>query len=276
MASDDSAVIQSFAAIQAELRKLPRPEEPRTVKSLARWAGKIFGCRLLHWNPDLENVRVEVIVQGQPASLSVYGPLDRRCGSRPHVFFDKLFKVKYTAPGQSGAGPVRERQFGITYSDSRPKRELKPLLDAFKKCATQAGALIASAKERLACELPAETLATKQDLHRWIFAVYDIAWRQPPGSPLRATRYIPVQGLDAGMQTDESILYDIEHLRATPWTAVERRLDPNRWGSAVNFKEPYASWGVELPEYYASRIDDIAQSSDWAIDWLVERLQKQP
>jgi len=273
MASDSSNIVQAFTAIQAELRKLPRPEESRSIKSLARWAGKIFGCRLLHWNPELENFRVEVIVQGQPASLSVYGPLDRRWGGRPHVFFEKLYKAKYTAPGQSEAGPSPERQFGITYSDNRPKRELKPLLDAFKECATEAGTLVASVQERLASQLPAQTLAAKQDLHRWIFTVYDIAWRQPSGSPLRATRYIPVQGLDAGMQTDESILYDLEHLRATPWSAVERRLDPNGWGSVVNFKEPYASWNVELPEYYGSRIDNIVQSSDWAIDWLVKHLE---
>ena len=76
------------------------------------------------------------------------------------------------------------------------------------------------------------------------------------------------------MQTDESIPYDRDHIRSTPWAEVERRLDKNRWGSFVNFKEPYAAWGVELPEYYASRIDDIAQSSDGAIDWIVKRLEE--
>jgi hypothetical protein len=245
------------------------------MKELARTAGKIFGCRLLHWNPELEDFRVEVVVEDQPSSCQVYGPLDRRCGSRPHVFFEKLHKVKYTAPGQSRSGPVPERQFGITYSDVQPKREVKPLLDAIKQCAAQAGALVASASEQFTSILPAETLAAKQDLHRWIFTVYDIAWKKPPGSPLSATRYIPVQGLDAGMQTEESILYDLDHIRSTPWSTLEQRLDKNRWGSFAHFKEPYAAWGVELPMCYASRIDDIAQSSDWAIDWLVKQLAEQ-
>lgn len=65
------------------------------MKELARTAGKIFGCRLLHWNPELDNFRVEVVIEGRPSSCQVYGPLDRRCGSRPHVFFEKLHKVKY-------------------------------------------------------------------------------------------------------------------------------------------------------------------------------------
>jgi hypothetical protein len=279
MTSNFAEIVQSFAAVQAELRQIP------TTGSVGEFSpsssggddfddllegmleteqrGTILGCRLFHWNPDLENIR---------QSFGVYfSHLDCRVGSKPCVFFEKLYKIKYTASGQPRSGPTAERQFGISYSGLQPKREVKPLLDAFKNCATRAGALVTRINDRLSADLAAETLAAKQDLHRWIFTVYDIAWAKPSGSPLVATRYIPVQGLDAAMRTDESVRYDIEHLRSTPWSRVKRRLD--RWGGPVNLKDAYASWREKLPEYYASRIDDIVQASDWAIDWLVKRLE---
>jgi hypothetical protein len=103
--------------------------------------------------------------------------------------------------------------------------------------------------------------------------VYDIAWKKPEGSPLSATRYIPLTGFDAHLHTNESTLYDLAHFRAVPWSDFERTADPNGWGTAASLREPYESWGVELPEYYASRIDDIALSSDWAIDWLIKQLE---
>lgn len=290
MSTNDSDILSALAALQAELRGIPTAGSGG-APSVAAGGGGIpaglpkgpaapalrgifLGCRLFHWNPELEDAWVDVIYNGRPERFKVYWPFNRRVGGRPHVFFEKVYKTNYLAPGRprSGAGP--ERQFGITYPGLRPKPEVKPLLDAFKQCASAAGALVASVKERLAPALPAATLAAKQDLHRWIFTVYDIAWGNPPGSPLAATRYIPLQGFDAGMRTDESMLYDLDHLRSTPWAAVERRLDPNRRGTAVHLKEAYESWGVELPEYYASRIDDIVRASDLAIDWLVEQLQQ--
>jgi hypothetical protein len=40
----------------------------------------------------------------------------------------------------------------------------------------------------------------------------------------------------------------------------------------AHLRQPYESWGVELPQYFASRIDDFVRASDWAIDWLVKQL----
>lgn len=288
MASNAPDLLPELAALQTELRKIfaagggapstssagdrIRTDLPTRPVGRAR-PGIVLGCRLFHWNPDLENVLVDVVHEGQPARFKVYGPFNRRCGSRPHVFFEKVYKTKYATPGQARPGPTPEREFGITYADVRPKSEIKPLMDAFKRCVGEAGALVAAARERLAPVLPAETLAAKQDLHRWIFTVFDIAWRKPDGSPLAATRYIPVEGFDAGMGTNESILYDLDYIRSTPWPELDRRMDRNRWGTFAHLKEPYAAWGVELPEYYASRIDDIVRASDWAIDWLVKQLE---
>jgi hypothetical protein len=258
MTSNLLDTVRSLAAIQAELRRIPQ-------------RGNVFGCRLLHWNPELEHVTVDVVFDGESESLNVYtSHLDDRVGGHPHVFFHKLHKTKYGEPGGSGSA---ERRFGITYSTIRyPKSEVKPLLESLTQSAARAGALVANVPEQLAGRLSAATLAAKQDLHRWIFTVYDIAWGKPSGSRLKATRYIPVQGLDESMRTDESVIYDLARIRSTPWSKVERRLDPNGWGDFVHLKEPYASWSVELPQYYASRIDDIVQASDWAIDFLVKEL----
>lgn len=275
MPSDLPDILRSLAAIQLELRKLipvavpgggtRAPSSPRD-EILTGYLGQcpVLGCRLLHWNPELADFRV-------------YQPLDVRIGGKPHVFFAKLYKTKYCQPGPPRSdSATAERQFGVTYSDSRPKREVTPTLDAFKQCATEAGELVASAKEGLGPVLPAETLAAKNDLHRWIFTVYDVAWQAPPGSPRAATRYIPMIGLDGFMSTDESVIYDLDYLRSTPWSEVERRFDKNGRGNFSHFAGPYASWSTELPQYYASRIDDIVQASDWTIDWLVKELQRGP
>jgi hypothetical protein len=74
------------------------------------------------------------------------------------------------------------------------------------------------------------------------------------------------------MGTDESIVYDLDHLRATPWAEVERRWDKNRRMYLAHLQKPYESWSVELPPYFASRIDDLVRASDWAIDWLMKQL----
>lgn len=289
MTADHSDIVSSLVAIQQQLRKLPRANMGRAtvsptsqggdptggyLKGLAGAAlrGNVLGCRLLHWDPELEKFRAEVIHRGQPASFIVYRPLDVRIGSKPHVFFAKVYKTKYK-PGQSRSAPAAaERQFGITYSGLQPKREVTPILDAFKRCATEAGEIVASVSDRLVSNLPVETLATKDRFHRWIFTVYDVAWRAPSGSPQAATRYIPIEGFGPFMTTDESVLYDLGHIRSTPWSVVEGRLDVNGWGSFSHFKESYASWGEKLPEYFASRIDDIVQASDWTIDWLLSQL----
>jgi len=289
MTTDQADVIRSLASIQEELRKLPRASVGRAavsppsragaatggyLKGLAGVAlrGNVFGCRLLHWDPELEKFRAEVIRQGQPASYIVYRPLDVRIGGKPHVFFAKVYKAKYK-PGQSRSAPAAvERQFGITYSGLQPKREVTPLLDAFKRCATEAGEIVASVKDRLASVLPAETLATKDSFHRWIFTVYDVAWRAPADSPRVATKYIPIEGFGPFMTTDESVLYDPTYIRSTPWSEVERRLDKNGWGTFSHFEASYVSWGEKLPEYFASRIDDIVEASDWTIDWLLSQL----
>lgn len=259
MAANQRDIISSLAAIQEEFRKLP--------------TGNVLGCRLLHWNPELEKFRAEVVFHERPASFIVYQPLDVRIDSKPHVFFTKVYKTEYAKSPQSRSDTsILERQYGITYSDFYSKRELRPVLDAFKRCAKEAGVLVASVKDRLASALPAETLLVKDSFHRWIFTVYDVAWSAPAGSPKAATRYIPMMGFGPFMTTDESILYDLDHIRSTPWSEVERRLDKNGWGYYSHFKESYASWGEKLPEYFASRINDIVQASDATIDWLQNQL----
>jgi hypothetical protein len=75
----------------------------------------------------------------------------------------------------------------------------------------------------LVSTFPAETLATKDNFHRWIFTVYDVAWRMPSGSPQGATRYIPVMGFGPFMTTDESVVYNLDHIRSTPWSEVRRK-----------------------------------------------------
>lgn len=291
MSSDLSRVLDSFAAIQGELRKLMPAAGASDVDAVTAPAfdnqatdfvigvglaltRNLFGCRLLHWNPDLANFRSEIVLRGRPGSFIVYRPLDVRIGGRTHVYFAKVYKTKYLKPGQPRSAPgVVERQFGITYSGFRSKRELTPVLDAFKRCAAEAGQLVAFVNERLGDVLPTETLAAKDSFHRWIFTVYDVAWKAPPGSPQAATKYIPMKGFDEFMRTDESVLYDLDHLRSTPWSEVERRLDKHGWRTVAPFEGPYASWSKELPEYYASRIDDIVQASYWTIGWLVKELQ---
>jgi hypothetical protein len=264
MCSGLSDARDSLTAIQLELRELARDA---AAHSGTRPSMPIFGCRLLHWNPELENFRAE------PTGCIVYQPLDVRVDGKTHVFFLRVYKTKYAKSGQKRNEPgLPERQYGITYRQFDPKSEVIRIHDAFKRCATQAGALVGSVQERLASVLPSETLATKNDLHRWIFTVYDVAWHAPADSPRSATRYIPMTGFDPSMNTDESVIYDLDHIRSTPWRKVERRLDRNRWGSFSHFKQAYASWSEKLLEYYASRIDDIIQASRWSIDWLINQV----
>lgn len=283
--SDVSQLLKSFATVQREFRELAQEPAPElgslspdiTMDELMEKLAAVhsprpsIGCRLHHWDPELEHFRVDAVCEGEPCKLGIYEPLDVRTGGRAHVFFHKLYKTRYAQPGQKRT-EAPERQFGVNYSDMFPKKEINPLLDAFKRNATLAGELVASARDRLAPVLPAATLATKNDHHRWIFTMYDVAWRAPLDSPGAAMRYIPMHGLNAFMKTDESVLYDLDYLRSTPWSEVEARLDKNGWGRYSHFEECYSAWQTELPEYYASRLDDVAFASDKAIDWLVERL----
>lgn len=288
MAIDLAEVRQSWIAIQAEFRKLPMlPTEgrPPLAEAAARGplsllraamarplGGPAFGCRLFHWNPELEQVRVDAVCEGRPVQYGIYfSHLTSRVGGKPHAHFHKLHKAAYAEPGS--AGPNAERQFGVTYSDLVAKSETKPHLDAIKKSATEAGALIALVRDRLASVLPAATLFAKNDLHRWIFTVYDIAWRNPPDSPLSATKYIPIEGMNEFLGTNERIVYDLERVRATPWSDVERGWEMHRRRDFAHFKEAYASWGETLPVYFASRIDDFVRASDLAIDWLAKQLE---
>lgn len=274
MTSNLSDTLRFLASIQADLRGIPiagrvthrrssRADDDDFLEGLMEVMRRktLLGCLLFHWNKG----RLE-------SSKFYHSHLDQRTGGKPHVFFERLYKTEYAAPGESRTGPAAERQFGISYSGLHPKREMEPLLEAFKRCATRAGAVVASIKESLAAVVPAATLAAKQDLQRWIFTVYDVAWRNPSKKQLGARRYIPVEALDASMRTDESVIYDLENIRATPWSRVKRRLD--RWGAAANLKGLYASWREKLPEFYASRIDNIVKASDLAIAWLVKYLER--
>lgn len=265
MSLELSDILGSLASIQTDLRGLISITESGAG---FRRPLKRIGCRLLHWSPKLEHFRAET------SGYSVYQPFDIRVGSRPHVFFTKVYKTRYITPEQKRSdSELPERQFGITYTNLLlSKSELAPTLDGFKKCAIQAGALVGSIQGRLESVLPPQTLAAKNDLHRWIFTVYDVAWEATANSDRSATKYIPVTGFDASMHTEESLLYDLKHLRTTRWKKVERRLDPKRHGEYSHLKDCYASWSKELPEYYGSRLDDVIQASDWAIDWLLKKL----
>jgi hypothetical protein len=281
MISAQQEIVDALAGVQAELRKIPiEKPKPQPLKLPPPYGnlfadklsgmlsmvmgGKLLGSRLLHWIPEKQ--------QEQPG---VYMDLDARRGGHAHAFFEKLYKVRYRRPDQPRKGPdVVERQFGITYIGWDSKRKAAPALDPFKQCAAQAGELVGRAKEHLAAALPEETLAAKDDLHRWIYTVFDLAWKKPPESPLSAVRYIPVQAMDQFMRTDESIVYDLDSIRAMPWTDVVRRLDPNNRGWLDNLAGPYASWREQLPQYYASRIDDMVEASDWTIDWLIGKLAR--
>lgn len=260
MTSDNSDPYSALNAIQLELRELARDAE---AHSGTRPSRPMLGCRLLHWNPELEHFRTE------QTGFVVYEPLDVRIGGKPHVFFMRVYKTKYMGPRQQRTEPgLPERQYGITYRDFDPKSEVTRIHDAFKDCATRAGEFVGLHMERLVSYLPPQTLAAKNDLHRWIFTVYDCAWLAPSGSPHSATRYIPVAGFDAAMKTEESILYDLDHLRSTPWRKAKRRIHSD----LSHLKDAYAHWSVELPVYYASRIDDVIQASDWTIDCLIGKL----
>ena len=257
MPSGSADVPSQWASIQAELRTIPR---------------MALGCRLLHWDPELEKVRSPSKLYPEKEGYAVYWPLDWRSGpsGKPKVFFVKVHKSKY-AP-VAGADTA-ERQFGMTYSKLLfSKASIDPFLKSFTACAERAGTLLASAGERLAGVVPPSTFAVKNPLHRWIFAVHDVAWTTAPDTPLRAVRYIPVEGFNNFMGRDESILYDLDHLRSVPWSRVKPRLDPNNWGSADHLEAPYLGWQEKLPEYYASRLDDIAHASELAIGWVMHRL----
>jgi hypothetical protein len=289
MVSDIPDILRSFAAIQLELRKLPMgtgdsefstssPGDNSVTDYLNGLAGtfiggQVLGSLLFHWNPELENVRVEVMRKEKIRKYGIYFEFPRWSMGRSHVSFDKLYKTKYASAGSDVCGPPLERRFGVTYSGLQPKNQVKLVLDAFKQCAKDAGTLLASVREQLASVLPAETLAARSPLHRWIFTLYDAAWNAPSDSPQAATKYIPLQKLNQFMRTDESVLYDPDYLRSTPWSEVERRLDPDGRGDYAHYKDYYASWCKELPEYYASRIDDVVQASVWTIDWIVNELQ---
>ncbi len=261
-----------FAAIVAELRQIPL---------------SALGCRLLHWNPAL----------GQPdeGGGQFYLPLDSRSGGgKAKLFFAKVYKAQYAAATDLGTA---ERQFGLTYSKwDYSKASIDPHLKTFLRCAEQAGALVASAGDRVGSLVTAATVAVKNDFHRWIFAVYDMAWgnapdgplrpryqrlawhappapRNPPDAPLRAMRYIPLDGFNAYLERDESILYDREHIRSVPWSEVRARLAPNYAVAPDHLEVPYRSWQEKLPEYYASDLDDIVRASVQAVDLLSARLE---
>jgi hypothetical protein len=254
--SDNHDILGAIGSIQAALRKIPQIP----VSTL--------GCRFLHWDPELQKVR------SPSKSFPVYWPLDWRSGGpKPKVLFAEIHKAKYAAIAGDG---VVERQFGITYSKAFYSRKtLDPLLKAFTECAEQLGALTASAKP-LASLFPQATMAVKNNMHRWVFSIFEVAWKNPPESPLSAIKYIPLQGFDSHMKRDESIFYDLDHIRSIPWSQIKLHLDPNQCqvGRFDHFESHYLSWQEKLPEYYASRLNDIVRASDLAIDWVIQRLTR--
>jgi hypothetical protein len=178
------------------------------------------------------------------------------------------------------------------------KAKIDPVLKSFQTCAEQAGAIVASRRDRLASLVPETTLAIKNDFHRWIFAVYDLAWsfvperplrpeyqrlswsattepkRGPRDAPLRSNRYIPLGAFNRWMERDETLLYDEEYLRSLPWSDVRARLIADSLVEPDFLEAPYRSWQERLPEYFSSRFHDIALASIKALDRILKRIDE--
>lgn len=96
---------------------------------------------------------------------------------------------------------------------------------------------------------PRETLSASTDRHRWLWTLFDLAWQQRIGSPLKAAK----------------LIWDREHMGITTFphdTAQLRGLNKIFGGGSDILRR----WSERLPDYFCSEVRNVFMASVYAID----------
>lgn len=162
----------------------------------------------------------------------------------------------------------------------------RELWDRFKQYFADAGNLLESIPSQLKSRFPSESIAIRDPNLRWICALFDLAWAQIPGLPLR-----PKPGRSVLVQIDPNLLSPNTPPGDSPCTIAEEtggdHAGTERQGLLPYYQDvPLSDWpqfkrefscpealkhSGDPPEWY-SKLADIVQASMYGIQVLLSDL----
>ena len=142
--------------------------------------------------------------------------------------------------------------------------------DVFWRLASEAGRCFGGHDCDTLPEMARESLEASEDGCRWLWIVFDLAWRRVRGSPLQADRSIwrEVEG-------EGGHFYAWELNTDRHWAAEWKRASsPKSCPDEAKRIQKWAylkDWAERPPAFYYSHLDDLFLASVWAIDLLTIR-----
>ncbi|MCH7870465.1 MAG: hypothetical protein IID33_02075 [Planctomycetes bacterium] len=124
--------------------------------------------------------------------------------------------------------------------------------DRFRALAADAGRCLVDVPTKHLSGIEFESINASRAFNRWVWSVYDLAWRGNTGSPLRAERKL----WESGFPTSP---YDVEFYRRFIKGGQRNPLNPS----------VFAKWAESLPDYFCSELSDAFMCSVYAIDILL-------